>query len=102
MMNYLVEGLVLSTLLQMIRGYHSTNPNYVRNPLTHGRGAISHGSKRADAVATLYELAHQKKQEKLITGASSSNSTESSTGKMDDTENDFADVFLTFLLRWVF
>ena len=57
---------MIATLLQMIRGYHSTNPNRIRNPLTHGRGKINCGNKRADGVAELYELAHQKKKKNFL------------------------------------
>merc|ERR1719378_1749559 len=79
LINCLVQGLVLAILLQMIQAYHSTNRNFIRNPLTHGRNTVGCGKKRADAIAKLYEFYSCKENDRQkLLEASSWGSRESS------------------------
>ena len=97
---FLIQGLVLATSSQFIRGYHSTNHNYIRNILTHGRSTSGFGGKRADAVTELHELCLRKEKEKLL-DAPSYCTMESCIESVHDVQNGVANFVFEFLVRWV-
>ena len=124
LINYLVQGLVLAILLQMIQAYHSTNRNFIRNPLTHGRSTVGCGKKRADAIAKLYEFhsckendrqklleasswgsresSIEEKGEQILADATSHGPVESSVVTSNDVENYAMNFLFELLVRWVF
>ena len=99
---FLIQGLVLATSSQFIRGYHSTNHNYIRNILTHGRSTSGFGGKRADAVTELHELCLRKEKEKeKLLDAPSYCTMESSIESVHDVQNSVANFVFEILVRWV-
>lgn len=93
-----------AALLQMIGAYHSTNPNSIRNPLTHGRNSLSSGRKRADAIAELHEHLFSKKEEseeQKLLNASLFGTMENNVENLHGVENYAANKIFDFFVRWV-